>query len=160
MRQELHRLINRAAVAWAHDPAEGARFLKEEFVPYLTELHSDMTAALGACQLMLDMAMVHEQLTQPDDRPPAGAGARTKVDEMGAAFQRTSARNGALLVLLDEDGLTVAQIRERMLERGHRSVGNISSALSKAANTDSPLVNHIHGRYYLTERGREVAEGL
>ena len=161
MREDMERLIHRTAAVISADRAAGEQLIRDEWEPYLAELRAELVAGEAMLMMLRDMAAAKGS---PVTTTSAGTSSADTdnfhLDDHFEAFDRTSSRGGAVLVLFEHDGLTRREIKERMEALAHRSTKNLDSALSRAAKASPPLVVKSRGRYHITDPGRDMARTL
>jgi hypothetical protein len=160
MDEQVRRLIKRAAAVLDQDDVAANRLIEDELEPFIERARSDVTTG-EALLAMLRERMATRAIAPP---PPVGNGGEKTVnlDDHRAKFLETTARDGALLVLLEGGPMRLKPLRHRMEELGHLRISNLSPALYKAAkHTTPPLVTHGEdGIYELTAEGRDFANQL
>ena len=156
----IRRLIQRSAAVLDEGEDAAKRLIEDEIEPFIRQARSDASAGEAL------VAMLRERLAiRPPAPSPGGENGAEPAVDLGqhlATFRTTTARNGALLVLLENGPLRLRPLRRRMQELEHPHVNNLSPALYKAAKHSSPpLVTHNEeGVYALTQEGRELAQAL
>ncbi|HEX5559474.1 MAG TPA: hypothetical protein VFX13_17800 [Gaiellales bacterium] len=156
----IRRLIQRSAAVLDEGEDAARRLIEDEIEPFIRQARSDASAGEALAAMLRERLAIH-----PPAPPPArvnGDEPAVELDQHLAAFRATTARNGALLVLLEKGPVRLRPIRLRMQELGHSHISNLSPALYKAAKkTSPPLVTHSEdGIYALTREGRELAQAL
>jgi hypothetical protein len=160
MDERVRRLITRTVAVLDQDDGIANRWIEDELEPFIARARADVTTG-EALVVMLRERMASRSMAPPT--PSANGGEPgVDLDQHRARFQQTTARDGALLVLLENGPMKLRQLRKRMEELGHHRISNLSPALYKAAkHTTPPLVTHDEdGVYDLTAEGREYANTL
>lgn len=160
MDEEARRLIKRTVAVLDQGDEAANRLIEEELQPFIERARTGVTTGEAL------LAMVRERMATRSvaSAPPStnGGDPALNLDQHREMFLKTTARDGALLVLLENGPMRLKQLRQRMEELGHPRISNLSPALYKAAkHTTPPLVVHgDDGLYALTAEGREYARTL
>jgi hypothetical protein len=163
MDEAARQLIQRIAKALDRDDGAAERLLEQEIEPFLAQAQANVAAGQTMLLMVRERIAARAATTAPPAAAPSNGGeSEVDLNSHREKFRKTTARDGALLVLLEMGRVKLRKIIARMEELDHPKISNLSPALYKArTKTTPPLVTHDEDGYYaLTDEGRKRAKAL
>jgi hypothetical protein len=171
VRVELKRLIDQISVAMGEDDtAKAEKLLQRDLANYLAQARDDIVAGEAVRDSFTTQLATRSTQRTGDHQPtaePAGGNngpaeiiprPEVELEDHVAELHPCTAREAALLVVYEQDGLLADGVFNRLDNLGYDGADNYSTGLNRAKKAG--WVIHIGRQYYLTVHGKEVAENL